>query len=221
MLDRLISLLLVFLSLSQETLISYEEQMNLGGSLFLVNREYTLTSGYVPDDLVMPDVRCVTENVLLREEAAHALEEMCMAAERDGIILCALSGYRSYKTQAAVHDRKVRAVGKKKALRVSAPPGASEHQLGLAMDLCTVDDHGLTERFASTPEGLWVAEHAAEYGFIIRYKKEWEDITGYMYEPWHIRYVGRLHAMTITEMDIPLEIYVEGLRKESLERLSR
>lgn len=131
--------------------------MNLGGSLFLVNRQYTVSSSYVPDDLVRPNVCKASNNILMRREAAEALEEMFAAAIKDEVILVALSGYRSYYTQAAIHDRKVNAVGKKKALRVSAPPGASEHQLGLAMDLCTGYDHSLEERFASTPEGQWVA----------------------------------------------------------------
>lgn len=213
MLQKIVVLLMAFLTMGQATIDQYTERMNLGGQLFLVNRDYMITRAYVPDDLRMPNVPNCSGSVLMRDEAATALEEMCAAAQAEaGLTLVALSGYRSYSTQAAIHERKVQSVGKKAALRVSAPPGASEHQLGLAMDLCTTYDQSLTERFGQTPEGMWVCENCWRFGFIIRYKAEWEEITGYMYEPWHVRYVGKTDAREITELDIPLEYYVLGLR---------
>jgi len=93
-----------------------------------------------------------------------------------------------------------------------APPGASEHQLGLAMDLGRKGKTNLNAAFGSSEEGAWVRDHAHEFGFIIRYKADWSDITGYADEPWHIRYVGRDHAGRIHELDIPLEHYIEQLR---------
>ena len=217
MLQKLISLLLLFVSLGTTAVNSYREQTDLGGSLFLVNRTYTIPSSYEPEDLTKPNVRRASESVLLRESAARALENMFAAAEEEaGLCLVALSGYRSYSTQAAIHTRKVNSVGKKAALRVSAPAGASEHQLGLAMDICTAYDSSLTERFFSTPEGKWVEENCSRFGFIIRYRAEWEEITGYAYEPWHVRYVGEEHARLITQMNIPLETYILALRDESL-----
>ena len=104
-------------------------------------------------------------------------------------------------------------MGKTKALLLVAPPGASEHQLGLAMDLGSKKNTSLTESFFDTAEGKWVAENCHRFGFIIRYKEEWTDITGYAYEPWHVRYVGPEHAARIHELDIPFETYVAQLRQ--------
>ena len=209
---KLLSLLLTLLALGQTVLTSYVDGMSLGGYLFLVNRDYAIGADYVPNDLTRPRVRGGGEATLLRRDAALALEEMFAAAEEEGLYLSAVSGYRSYGQQAAIHERKVQRVGKKQALRVSAPAGCSEHQLGLAMDLGTRKDTSLTEAFGKTPEGQWVAENCWRFGFIIRYKAEWEDVTGYAYEPWHIRYVGREHAQRIYQMDIPFEYYIAQVR---------
>lgn len=214
MAEKLLALLLMLLSLGQGAVDAYERDMSLGGSLFLVNREYAITSAYVPADLVKPNVKMTNSDITMRAEAAHALEALFAAAKAEaGYELIAVSGYRSYGQQASIHERKVKAVGKKAALRISAPPGCSEHQLGLAMDLGCKKNTSLTEAFGRMPEGLWVAENAHRFGFIIRYKAEWEDITGYCYEPWHIRYVGVEHAQRIYELDIPFEYYVAQLRE--------
>lgn len=210
---RILSLLMIFLSLGQSTLLSYEESMNLGGSLFLVNRDYTLSSSYVPEDLVKPNVKMTNGNITMRKEAAIALESMFQAArEEENLTLVAVSGYRSYGQQSAIFDRKVKKVGKKEAMLLVAPPGSSEHQLGLAMDLGANRNTSLTETFYDTPEGKWVAENCHRFGFIIRYRQEWTEITGYAYEPWHVRYVGAEHAKRIHELDIPLEYYIAQLR---------
>lgn len=217
---KLLSLLLVFLSISQGTLDAYVDQMNLGGYLFLANRDYTLPSDYVPPDLVHPQVATTDNEITMREEAAHALEDMFLTAkEEQGLTLIAVSGYRSYGRQASIFQRKVNNVGKKKALLLVAPPGTSEHQLGLAMDLGTKKDTSLSEAFYDTPEGKWVAENCHRFGFIIRYKKEWTEITGYAYEPWHVRYVGREHAERIYTLDIPLEEYIARLREAQFARI--
>lgn len=210
---KILSLLMIFLSLGQSTLLSYEESMNLGGSLFLVNRDYTLSSSYVPEDLVKPNVKMTNGNITMRKEAAIALENMFQAArEEENLTLVAVSGYRSYGQQSAIFDRKVKKVGKKEAMLLVAPPGSSEHQLGLAMDLGANRNTSLTETFYDTPEGKWVAENCHRFGFIIRYRQEWTEITGYAYEPWHVRYVGAEHAKRIHELDIPLEYYIAQLR---------
>ena len=211
---KLLALLLAILSLGQGAVDVYVGEMNLGGNLFLVNREYPIGKDYVPDDLVKPKVNCLYSDITMRSDAARALEALFAAAkEEGGYTLQAVSGYRSYGRQSSIHERKVRSVGKAAALRISAPPGCSEHQLGLAMDIACRRSPGLTEAFGQTPEGLWVAENCYRFGFIIRYKAEWEEVTGYAYEPWHIRYVGEEHAARIQEMDIPFEIYVELLRE--------
>ena len=203
---------MIFLSLGQETIRQYEDQLSLGGTLFLVNKEYMIGADYVPDDLVMPDVRKSSSSVLMRKEAAAALEEMFAAAQEEKITLVAVSGYRSYGTQKAIYNRRRKAAGKAHVDRFVAVPGASEHQLGLAMDVSRTKTSGLKASFGKTKEGIWLAENCCRFGFILRYREEWEDVTGYGYEPWHIRYVGVEHALRIKELDIPLEEYVEALR---------
>ena len=211
---RLLTLLMMLLSLGQGTVDAYVEEMNLGGCLFLVNRDYPIAADYVPPDLVKVRVSAVNSDVSMRAEAAQALADLFAAArEEGGYQLVAVSGYRSYGQQASIHERKVKSAGKKAALRLSAPPGCSEHQLGLAMDLGCKETTALTERFGQMPEGRWVAENCHRFGFIIRYQAEWEEITGYAYEPWHIRYVGVEHARRIHELDIPYEYYVAQLRE--------
>ena len=212
MLKRILSLILIFLSLGQESVRQMEDQLSLGGNLFLVNKEYMIGADYVPDDLVMPDVKKSSSAVLMRKEAAQALEEMFAAAKEEKITLVAVSGYRSYQTQRAIYNRRRKAAGKAHVERFVAVPGASEHQLGLAMDVSRSKTAGLKASFGKTKEGIWLAENCYRFGFILRYRQEWEDVTGYDYEPWHIRYVGKEHALRIRELDVPLEEYVEALR---------
>ena len=214
MISKLLSLFIVLLSLGQTTIEGYVDQMSLGGNLFLINRDFRISADYVPDDLVKPSVKHNSDAILMREEAAHALEELFAAAkEEEGYTLIAVSGYRSYGTQKTIYNRKVKSVGEKKANLTVALPGASEHQLGLAMDITCKSVKHLSGGFGNQPEGQWVAENCWRFGFIIRYKAEWTDTTGYSYEPWHIRYVGKEHAERIWQMDIPLEDYVALLRE--------
>jgi len=189
-----------------------------GGILCLVNREVRLDKTYEPDDLIKPEVgtrkESLQERIFMREEAAHALEEMFAAAlSEKGYELLAVSGYRAYGYQQVLFNQKAQAVGATKASLTVAKAGESEHQLALAMDVQCADEPTLSEDFANTPEGQWVADNAHRFGFIIRYKAEWSDITGYAYEPWHLRYVGSLHATTIYMLDIPYEQYYEQLLK--------
>ncbi|WP_053083758.1 M15 family metallopeptidase [Rubeoparvulum massiliense] len=181
--------------------------------LLLVNKVNELQKKYVPSDLVIPNVRFpFSENLekkQLREPAAQALEELFNAAEQDGITLYAVSGYRSYQRQEVLFAYNVDTKGFVEANRVSAQPGQSEHQSGLAMDVSGASiNFALEEEFAHTLEGEWVAQHAHEYGFIIRYPKDKEEITGYQYEPWHLRYVGVEIATIIHEKGVTLEEYL-------------
>lgn len=214
MMTRLISLLLVLSSLGGSTLERYINEMSLGGNLFLVNRAMTVSSDYEPEDLVKPDVRCTYTNITLRKEAAEALEQMFQAAkaEQDHDLI-AVSGYRSYGQQAAIYERKIESVGKKRAALLVAPPGASEHQLGLAQDILSENFRLLNSGFLDTAEGKWLYENCQRFGFIVRYKKEWSDVTGYSAEPWHFRYIGVQHAMAVTELNIPYETYANQVRR--------
>ena len=204
---------MLLVSLGQGTVSSYEDQMSLGGTLFLVNRQYTVTADYIPPDLVMPNVRRTSSAVLMRKEAASALEALFQAAKTEkNYNLTAVSGYRSYQTQQNIYRRRVKNAGQKKADLFVALPGASEHQLGLAMDVGRRTNSKLRAAFGNTPEGKWLAENCYRFGFILRYKEEWTETTGYGYEPWHIRYVGIEHALRIQEWDIPFEDYIAAIR---------
>ena len=188
-------------------------QNDVDGTLFLVNRRWMVTESYEPSDLRQAEVPGSVRQ--MRDEAATALEEMFAACKEEiGVTLISVSGYRAYVRQYNIYHRKLRSVkgNEAKAQEYVAPPGASEHQLGLAMDIGCQGEMGLESSFGRTPEGKWVAENCHRFGFIIRYKEEWTDITGYAYEPWHLRYVGVEHATRIHELDIPLEYYIEELR---------
>lgn len=178
----------------------------------LVNKTHGLPADYAPDDLIEPDVPFIFaekhERRLLRQVAAGALEELFAAAREDGVYLAGVSGYRSQATQQALFEYYVQRDGAEKARMFSAEPRHSEHETGLAMDVsgstgqCAAEDC-----FAGTPEAAWLARRAHEYGYIVRYPKGKEDITGYKYEPWHLRYVGPEMARVLAERGITLEEY--------------
>ncbi|WP_313732057.1 D-alanyl-D-alanine carboxypeptidase family protein [Cohnella nanjingensis] len=187
---------------------------NTSSMYVLVNKKRNLPSTYKPADLVVPDVAFSfsgdSPKKQLQRPAARALEKLFAGASDDGITLKAVSGYRSYATQKAIFDRNAELKGAEVANKTSAHPGQSEHQTGLAMDVSSASaNYELEEKFAKTKEGKWLASHCAEYGFIIRFLKGKEDITGYSYEPWHIRYVGVEMAKEIMKQHITLEEYLE------------
>jgi len=135
--------------------------------------------------------------------AANALQVMFADAKKDGISLWVCSGYRSYIDQKIIYNGYVQRDGQAAADRYSARPGHSEHQTGLAFDINTTESS-----FANTPEAKWLAENCYKYGFIIRYPKEKEHITGYMYEPWHIRYLGNEKAKAVFDSGLCLEEFL-------------
>ena len=156
--------------------------------ILIVNKTYALPSDYDPG---------------IDPVAYAALEEMFAGAYAEGITLWIASGYRSYATQDWLYNNYVAMDGKEAADTYSARPGHSEHQTGLAFDLNYVADF-----FATTPEGIWLANNSWKYGFIIRYQKNKEAVTGYKYEPWHVRYVGKDAAKAIYDSGLCLEEYL-------------
>jgi zinc D-Ala-D-Ala carboxypeptidase len=165
-------------------------------------------------ELVVPNVKAKKNvKIELTPEAATALEDLFAAAEAEGLDLSAISGYRSYYTQKTLYQHSVEKNGKNHANLTVAQAGKSEHQLGMAVDVsCAAIKLNLNKSFAKTKEGLWLYDHCAEYGFIIRYKTEWAKITGYKGEPWHIRYVGREHAAFIKKLNVPFDTYMAYLQ---------
>lgn len=186
-----------------------EDILNPSSTAVLVNKQYSLNEEDAPDDLVLVDVPTVLESMeirQMRQVAADALNVMFEAAEEEGIILHARSGYRSYQTQVQLFNNYVENHGEEAANRYSARPGESEHQTGLAMDVTSESvNYQLTEAFGETEEGIWVKENAHDYGFIIRYPEGKEAITGYIYEPWHLRFLGE---------ELAAEVYESGLTYE-------
>ena len=124
-------------------------------------------------------------------------------AENEGLDIYISSGFRSYDDQDRIYNNYASYDGYEAADRYSARPGHSEHQTGQAFDLNTI-----SESFAYTAEGEWVKENCHKYGFIIRYPEGKEDITGYMYEPWHIRYIGIDKATEVYERGLTLEEFL-------------
>ncbi len=143
-------------------------------------------------------------------EAKTALTQMLAGAKEAGYNLAAFSGFRSYEYQETLYQNYVNRDGQAAADRYSARPGHSEHQTGLAFDIGEQgqEDLWLTEQFGETAAGKWLMDHAHQYGFILRYPKGKEDITGYRYESWHYRYVGVEKATAIKNSSVTLEEYL-------------
>jgi len=186
-------------------------EVTLPKSLFIVtNKLNHLPADYIPENLVEPAIQFsfseANEKRNQRPASANALELMFKGAELEDLHLFAVSGYRSYSRQKSIYNYKVETRGVEEADKVSARPGHSEHQTGLAMDItCESIGFGLEYEFGTSPEGIWVATHAHDYGLIIRYPEDKVDITGYNYEPWHLRYVGLDIASYIYEHDLTIE----------------
>lgn len=180
----------------------------------LVNKDYKLPDQYVPSDLVYPDVPFIFDEKIdkrkMRNEPAEALKKMFDGALLDNIHLAGVSGYRSEATQKMLFDNYVNKDGLEEADKYSARPGHSEHQTGLSIDVSGITgEFAVEDGFANTAEAKWLEEHAHEYGFIIRFPKGKENITGYKYEPWHIRYVGINLATEMKQKGITLEEYYD------------
>ncbi|HLG90864.1 MAG TPA: M15 family metallopeptidase [Candidatus Saccharimonadales bacterium] len=173
--------------------------VNKASSIWVVvNKGRILPADYVPG-LTVPNAAlrysAANTEMRLRTDAAKALEQLFTRAANDKIYLRLASGYRSYYTQASIYAREIRTYGQKQADRQSARPGHSEHQTGLAADLAPKDGRcEIADCFADTAEGKWLAKNAYRDGFILRYPDGKEDETGYRYEPWHFRYVGKALA---------------------------
>ena len=178
----------------------------------------------MPDDYTFDTKECGSKtavNKTLQTAACDAFLEMQKAAAADGVTIWMQSGYRSVKYQTGLYERKTKyytdqgydtATAKEMAAAVVNPPGYSEHNCGLAADLNSPEHTGLDEGFENTTAFRWLCEHAAEYGFILRYPKGAEEKTEITYEPWHWRYVGRENAAKISASGLCFEDYVAQLQ---------
>ncbi len=160
----------------------------------LVDRHSPLSPTYVPSDLVAIDdygdrLVLLRPDMLISRSAIADLLEMSDAAAEEGIVLEIASAYRSYDYQAEIYDREVRLIGLEQASREVALPGASQHQLGT-----TIDFGSISLGFADTEASRWLEANASSYGFSLSYPSGMEHLTGYIYESWHYRYIGKLAA---------------------------
>lgn len=159
---------------------------------FIVNKKHPLKEEYEPSDLVKVSVPTNGKEIQLRKEANDQLDQLFQAAKEAGFSLRLGSGYRSYSYQKSLYSSYAQKIGKAETDKVSARPGYSEHQLGLAVDILGQDStFDFSRKFETQPEAIWLKEHAPEYGFILRYPKGKESTTGYNFEPWHFRYLGK------------------------------
>lgn len=157
---------------------------------YLIDKKHAVGSDYVPRDLIPVkgnELWNVSRNDLsLRPEAYAALEDLSRAALNDGIKLLVSSTYRSYQYQEGLFNRYVKQDGLELAERYSARPGTSQHQLGVAVDFGSI-----TDDWGDTKMGKWVYDHAADFGWSLSFPQGYEDVTGYMWECWHFRYIGK------------------------------
>lgn len=183
----------------------------------LVNKDNWLPKQYESNDLVKPKVEFLPDTLesakFMRLEAAKALEKLFLRAKRMGVKIYAVSGFRSFNRQSEIFKSNYKKDGEK-ANKYSARPGQSEHQTGLAMDItCAEVNYELSESFENTVAYRWLKENMHNYGFIFRYPKGKELITGYMFEPWHIRYIGKDLAKKLHGKGITLEEYIKSSHK--------
>ena len=217
LLQKVVSVIALSAALLDGSMDAAMPDKNIDGRIFLVNRQHSISQRYIPSDLQKVMVNGISQE--MRHDAALALEQLFEAAKEAGVPLASVSGYRSYSKQATIYQRKVDSIGTKAADRISARPGTSEHQLGLAMDVAKKGSSQLNTGFAKTPQGQWVYENAHRFGFIIRYLEGYEDVTGYSYEPWHIRYVGIEYATAIHQSGLPMELFMSGHKLEIFDYL--
>jgi len=171
----------------------------------IVNKYYQLDSSYVPDNLVNVSLSYAYSGVKISEHVYSAFKELAKAAKKEGHTIVISSGYRSYETQESIYNKRKDKKGKEYADAYVAHPGHSEHQTGLAIDIADFKNSSVD--FSETASYQWMLDNAYKYGFILRYPKDKENITGYNFESWHYRYVGYEIAKDIHELGITYDEY--------------
>lgn len=186
---------------------NYELTDTSKDTLMIVNKHYKIEDNYKPDNLVTVDAEHGYPNKI-RADVYEEFKKMYEEAKKDNVKIFIASPYRSYSDQNVLYTYYVNTDGKKNADTYSARPGFSEHHTGLAMDL--IPEYGLDlDTFENSDGFKWMQENAYKFGFILRYPKDKEYITGYIYEPWHYRYVGTSTATTIKNEGLTFEEYYE------------
>ena len=195
----------VNLNLDKEIYTDTVQATNLNTNYVLVNKFNYLGSDYIPNNLELLDNSYAKSGIYLVKEAKDMLEKLITAAKEDGLNIRVTSAYRSYSYQVNLYNNYVKTDGEKLADTYSARPGYSEHQTGLVVDVTRSFDN--FNNFENTEEYKWMLEHASDYGFILRYPKDKEEITTYTFEARHYRYVGVDLAKKIKESNLTFDEY--------------
>ena len=195
----------VNLGLDQPFYQNTRQSNRLNQTTILVNKYIYLPEDYIPNNLITISNDFSSSTRQLVYEAKEAFEKMATAAKEQGYTIRAISAYRSYEYQKGLYDSYVKKDGTESADRYSARPGYSEHQTGLVVDIDNIKTD--FNNFENTEEFKWMEENAQNYGFILRYPKGKEDITGYDYESWHYRYVGETIATFIKNNNLTFDEY--------------
>lgn len=211
---------------NDDTDLVFDEFISSGASeksdwnLILANPKTKLPEGYgksIKLDIVQKNGYGTYK---VDSRASSALKAMIAAAKKDGITLVLRSSFRTHERQIELYENRVKILESEgysheealiKAATINALPGTSEHETGLAVDILSPNYTRFNEGFEKTKEFKWLIEHCADYGFILRYPKDKESVTGIIYEPWHYRYVGTKDAKKIMESGLTLEQYLERL----------
>lgn len=187
------------------------------GLLLLVNKENPVAQDYKPEDLAPIKYYAADRTPVarfMRKEAAEHFHLMVEEAKNNGFEPVMTTAYRDYGFQKNLYDNYVTNYGQQEADKFSAKPGQSEHQTGLAVDVTSANvNYELSYDFGKTEEGKWLSENAHEFGFILRFPEGKTDITGYSYEPWHFRYVGKEVAYEIFKDKTTLEQFIERMEE--------
>jgi len=195
----------VNIGLDQPYYTNTYENENVNSITVLVNKYYSLPATYIPFDLEKLSSPYSSRSIELKKEAKEAFEQLVDAAKKDGYTVQAMSSYRSYKYQQNLYNNYVKSDGISKADTYSARPGFSEHQTGLTVDVW--DTRISYTSFKESKSYIWMQNNAHKYGFIERYPEDKENITGYSYEAWHYRYVGKEVATYIHDHQITFDEY--------------
>ena len=184
---------------------THDIEVNSVDNLVIVNKYYKLSKDYVPETYKLGSKYAINERQYLTKEAKEAFEDMCDSARKENIYLYSGSAYRSYSYQNTLYVNRVNSEGLEYANKTAAKAGYSEHQTGLALDILNKKYEYLD---SDDVEYKWLVENSYKYGFILRYPKGKEEITGYAYEPWHFRYLNVEIATILKEKNITYEEYI-------------
>jgi D-alanyl-D-alanine carboxypeptidase len=202
---------------TQQVQLSQNDLSDPANIYVLVNKDHGLKNPeYKPADLVIPNIKTSASDKdserSVRKIIAADLESMLTDAQAAGLDLTMNSGFRSFEDQQFYFNNYVKNSGREAALKFSALPGFSEHQTGLGIDINYSDRKCyLEECFGQSAAGIWLAGNSYKYGFILRYPKGKEDVTGYQYEPWHFRYLGKALAKDVKDSGLSYEEYLKSL----------